>query len=299
MEWLNYHHLMYFWLAVREGGVAGAATRLRLTHPTVSAQIRTLERSLGEKLLEKKGRRLVPTDVGQVVLGYADEIFSLGSELKDAVRSRATTRPMRLVVGIADVVPKVVARRLLEPALAMGDSVRIVCHEDKPEQLLADLAQHELDVVLTDAPVSPSAGVRAYNHLLGESSVTFVGTPKLAKAWRRGFPGSLDGAPLLLPTENTALRRSLDAWFAARGIRPRIVAEFEDSALLAIFGRDGAGLFAVPTAIEQGVRAQYAVQRVGRADGVRERFYAVSAERRLRHPAVVAICDAARNEVFA
>ncbi len=294
MDWLNYHHLLYFWLVAREGGVAKAAAKLRLSHPTVSGQVHALEDVLGEKLLERAGRKLVLTEMGRVVYGYADEIFALGSELLDTVKGRPTGRPMRLVVGIAQVVPKLVAKRLLDPARALPSPLRMVCREDKTDRLVAELGAGGVDVVLTDAPLPSGGRVRAFNHLLGESDITLFGTAQLAARHRRGFPASLDGAPMLLPAEGTALRRSLDAWFDAHRIHPRIEAEFDDNALLKAFGQDGAGVFPAVTAIEAEVRRQHEVEVVGRVPEVRESFYAISAERRLKHPAVVAISTAAR-----
>jgi LysR family transcriptional activator of nhaA len=298
MDTLNYHHLRYFQVVAREGGLAPAGRVLRLSHPTLSAQIHALEDQLGEKLFTRVGRRLVLTEVGRAVLRYADEIFSLGRELVDTVQGRAGGAPLRLDVGVADVVPKLVVRRLLQPALALPEPVRLICHEAPQQQLLAGLAQHELDVVLTDAPVPSGSSVRAFNHLLGESGVSFFGAEPLASAHRPGFPGSLQGAPVLLPLESLTLRRSLDQWFDRHGLRPRVVAEFEDSALLKVFGGDGLGIFAAPTVVEREVVAQYGVQLLGRAEEVRERFYAISVERRLKHPAVLAISDAARHGLF-
>ena len=298
MEWLNYHHLLYFWVVACHGSVTRAAAELRLAQPTVSTQLRTLEEVLGEKLFARTGRRLVLTDVGRLVFRYADEIFGLGRELLETVKGRPTGQPMRLTVGIADAVPKLIAYRLLRPALTGAEPVRIICREDKPDRLLAQLAAHGLDLVLSDAPIGPTTKVRAFNHLLGECGVTFFATPALARTCRRGFPRSLGGAPMLLPTDNTALRRSLDDWFESEDIRPRVASEFEDSALLMAFGQAGMGLFPAPSAIERQVRSQYGVVVVGRLDTVRERFYAISGERRLKHPAVVAISEAARQRVF-
>ena len=298
MDWLNYHHLLYFWLVVREGGVSQAAAVLRLAHPTVSGQVHALEDALGERLLEKRGRRLVLTEMGAVVYRYADEIFSLGRELMDTVKGRPTGRAPRLAVGIAEVVPKLVARRLLEPARALTPAVRLVCREDTAEHLLAALAAHELDVVLSDGPLPAGSPVRAFSHVLGESQVAFFGRRDLAARYRRGFPGSLSGAPVLLPATGTALRRALEQWFDARGVRPEVVGEFDDSALMKSFGQDGAGLFPAHLVLEREVRHQHDVEHVGRVDGVRETFYALSAERRIRHPAVSAICAAARSELF-
>jgi LysR family transcriptional activator of nhaA len=298
VEWLNYHHLLYFWTVAREGSIARASLALRLAQPTISAQIRTLEEQLGEKLFERRGRGLALTETGRVAFRYADEIFSLGRELLDVVKGRSPGRPVRFSVGVSDVVPKLVAHRLLEPALRLAEPVRLVCHEDHLDALLARLALHELDLVISDAPIGPHVKVRGFSHALGECGVQVFGAPALAAARRRGFPGSLEGAPMLLPTEGSVLRRSLDAWFEQRGLRPLVVGEFEDSALLKTFASEGAGLFVGPAAIEREIRAQYGVKSVGSLDGVVERFYAISAERRLKHPAVVAISAAAREKLF-
>jgi LysR family transcriptional activator of nhaA len=299
MEWLNYHHLFYFWKVVRSGSISAACKELRLAPPTISAQLRSLEEQLGEKLLRRKGRTLEPTEVGRVVFRYAEEIFGLGRELMDAVRQRPTGRPIRLVVGIDDVVPKEIAHALIEPALHLQEPVRLVCREGSLEPLLAKLSIHELDVVLSDAPVTPSLNVRAYNHPLGECGVTWMGAPALAKAYRRGFPQSLDGAPLLLPTDDTAIRRGLDQWLDSKGVRPVVVAEFEDYALLRAFGQRGTGVLPVPSVLEKEFRRQYALERIGPVDGVLGRFYAVSIERKIRNPAVAAICETARRTLFA
>jgi len=298
VDWFNYHHLLYFREVVRTGSIAAASAELRLAPPTVSVQIRRLEEQLGEQLLQRSGRRLVPTDMGAVVFRYADEIFSLGRELLDTIRGRPTGRPMQVVVGVVDVLPKPIARWLIEPALRLSEPVRIVCREGGAEQLLAQLSLQHLDVVLADAPIGPGVKVRAYSHLLGETPVSFLAVPRLARAFRRRFPKSLRAAPLLLPADNTAIRRSLDDWFASLGIRPDIHGEFEDSALLWEFGKAGEGIFPVPSVLESYVRRLYGLERVGRTNAVRGRFYAISVERRLRHPAVVAICQTARHKLF-
>jgi LysR family transcriptional activator of nhaA len=298
MEWLNYHHLLYFWLVAREGGLNPAAARLRLAHQTVSAQIHALEHALGEKLFERKGRRLALTELGRVAYRYADEIFALGAELQETLRGRPSGRPLRLVVGIADAVPKLIARSLVAPAQRIPEPVRLVCREDKPERLLAALALHELDVVLSDAPVPAGSGVRAYSHLLGECAVALFAPPAVARRLARGFPRSLDGAPVVLPTENTALRRALEQWFEAQGVRPQLVAEFEDSALLKAFAQDGEAAFAAPEPIAAEVERQYRVRRIATLAGLRERFYAITVERRLRHPGVLAISTSARTKLF-
>lgn len=298
MEWLNYHHLLYFWVVAREGSIVQASEQLRLAQSTISEQIRTLEASLGEKLFTRVGRNLALTEMGHTAFRYADEIFSLGRELLDTVQGRPTDRPLRVMVGITDVVPKLVAYRLLEPALRLAQPVQIVCREGKLEHLLTELATYTLDVVLSDAPFGPMVKVRAFNHLLGECGVTFCGTASLIADRQETFPLSLDNAPLLLPTDNTTLRHALDHWFEAEGIRPRVIAEFEDSALLKVFGQQGMGLFAVPTVIETEVQQQYGVDILGHVSAIRERFYAITVDRRLRHPAVMAMSETAQQILF-
>ena len=298
MENLNYHHLRLFWAVAREGNLTRASGKLHLTPQTVSTQIRDFETALGEKLFRRSGRRMLLTDVGHFTLRYADEIFSVGQEFMETLRGQPTGRPLMLVVGVTDVLPKLVARRLIEPALHLDDAVRIVCREGTTEKLLADLAIYGLDVVLSDGPIPPGVRVQAYNHRLGKCGVTFMARADLASSLREGFPGSLDGAPVLLPGEDAILRRELDGWFNARGVRPVIVGEFEDSALLKVFGQAGAGFFTVPSVIEDEVRQAYEVEPVGSTDEISESFYAISVERRVRHPAVAAICDAARSELF-
>jgi LysR family transcriptional activator of nhaA len=299
MEWLNYHHLLYFHTVAREGSVTRASKMLRLSQPTLSGQIRKLEDSLGEKLFARQGRGLVLTDTGRIVYRYADEIFSTGREMMDALRGRPTRRPARLLVGIADVMPKLVSHRLLEVALRLPEPVQLLVREGKTEDLLASLATQAFDLVLTDAPLGPQTRVRAFNHLLGECDVTFFAVPGLASRYRRRFPKSLDGAPMLLPTGNTVLRHSLEQWFDSIDVHPRLVAEIEDSALLKVFGQQGGGIFPAPTVVAGDVRRRYAVASVGQTDSVRERFYAISVERRIRHPAIAAILESARRRVFA
>jgi LysR family transcriptional activator of nhaA len=298
MSWLNYHHLLYFWTVAREGTIAKACERLHLTQPTISAQLRTFEGSLNAKLFERVGRNLVLTDTGRIVYRYAEDIFNLGRELQDTLRGRPPGRPMRLVVGISESMPELVTFRILEPVLRLPEFVQLVCEQGKPEQLLAQLAVHSLDVVLADAPAGPSIKVQAFNHLLGECGVTFVGTPKLVAAYRDGFPRSLDKAPFLLPLENTVLRRSLEQWFQAEGIHPMVRGEFADPAVLKVFGEHGAGIFAIRTAVEEETRQRYKVSVLGRVESISERFYAISLERKLKHPAVVAIRSAAREKLF-
>ncbi|REJ68245.1 MAG: transcriptional activator NhaR [Planctomycetota bacterium] len=298
MEWLNYHHLLYFWTVAKEGGISRAAERLHLAQPTLSSQIKKLESSLGSPLFDRVGRSLELTETGQLVYRYADEIFSLGREMVDTLKGRPSDDRLRLTVGVPDVLPKLIIYELLRPALGSSEEVRLVCFEGKLNELLADLALHRLDLVLADSPLTPGAHVRAFNHLLGECGVTVLGTPVLAKRFKRGFPKSLNGAPMLLPTQNTTLRRSLELWFDAEDIRPQIMHEFEDSAVMKVFGQAGEGLFVSPSAVEKEVKRQYAVQAVGRIAEVTERFYAISIERRLKHPAVLAISKAAKSTLF-
>ena len=298
MEWLNYHHLLYFWTVVREGGVSKAAQKLRLAQPTVSAQVRMLEEALGHRLLERTGRTVTLTEMGRVVHRYADDIFGIGQELMETVRGLPAGRPPQLAVGVANAVPKLIVHRLLRPATAGEHPVHLVCREDNAEALVARLAMHALDVVIADTPAPPHVRVKVFNHLLGESATSFFAAGPLAARVRRRFPASLDGAPVLLPTSNTALRRSLDEWFDRIGVRPHVAGEFEDSALMKVFGADSGVLFPAPSVIEAEVRRQWRVQVAGRTDAVRERYYAISIERRLTHPGVLAITSAARTDVF-
>ena len=296
---LNYQHLLYFWVVAREGSVARATEVLHLAQPTISGQLKTLERSLGERLFVKRGRNLALTDVGQVVFRYADEIFTVGRELREALAGLPSSeRPARFAVGISDSLPKLTTFRLLAPALSPAHRFRLVFRIGKTEQLVAELATHAIDLVLTDTRVAPVAGVRAFHHLLGESDVTVFGTAALAAALRPGFPASLDGAPFVVPTRNTALRRSLDDWFASASVRPQVVAEVEDVALLQVLGQEGLGVFAAPSVVEEEIRRAYRVEALGRLDDVRERFYAVSVQRKLAHTAVIAISESARAELF-
>jgi LysR family transcriptional activator of nhaA len=297
-DWLNYHHLLYFWTVAREGSVSKAAERLRLSQPTVSAQVRTLERALGEPLFLRTGRSLALTDVGRLAYRYADEIFGVGREMIETLRGRPAGRPQQLTVGVANAVPKLIAYRLLRPAAAGPNPVRLVCREDNAEQLVAQLATYALDVVVATVPAPPHVRVKVFNHLLGESNTAFFAPPSLAPGLRRRFPRSLGDAPLLLPTTNNPLRRALDDWFSAEGIVPRIGGEFEDSALMTVFGHGAGGVFAAPAAIERDVCRFYGVRVIGRTDAIRERYYAISAERRLKHPGVLAVTNAARDQLF-
>lgn len=293
VEMLNHHHLYHFWMVVREGGVTRASDKLNVSQPTVSGQLRELQEALGEKLLVRAGRSVVLTDVGRTVYRYADEIFALGRELQAAVKGRVR-QPARLAVGVAMVVPKLVAYQILEPALHLPEPIQLDCVQARPERLVAELAVYALDLVLADTPAPPAVKVRAYSHLLGECGVSIFAAPALAASMRRRFPRSLDGAPFLLPSGDSGLRLSLEDWFRQQGVRPRIVGTFEDSALVDAFGQAGAGLFAMPSATDDEVQRQYRVRLVGRLEKVRQRFYAVTVERKLRNPAVIAISERAR-----
>jgi LysR family transcriptional activator of nhaA len=297
MEWLNYHHLFYFWTVARAGTIARASEELRLAQPTISNQLKTLEANLGVKLLERQGRRLVLTDVGRTVLRYADDIFRTGRELQRAVKGLPTGQRLRLVAGVADVIPKRMAALLLQPAVDAHPDLVLVCREGPLPQLLAALAIHELDVVIADVPASEDVKVKAYNHRLGDCGTSFFASARHAHL-KKGFPRSLDGAPALLPAEGTALRRALESWFDAAGIRPAVSGEFDDSALMKAFGARGLGVFPAARVLEDEIRVQYGVQVIGRAEEVREAFYAITVERRLRHPAVVTLAGAARDALF-
>ncbi len=298
MEWLNYHHLLYFWTVAREGGISKAAAKLRLSQPTISAQVRLLEESLGQRLFQRQGRTLVLTEVGQVVFRYADEIFGIGRELLETLRGRPAGRALQLAVGVANAVPKLIAYRLLHPAMEGADPVYVVCREDNAEPLTTLLATHALDVVIADTPAPPHLRVKVFNHLLGESDIAFFASAAVAARLRRRFPASLTDAPLLVPTTNAALRRALDDWFEKEDLRPRLVAEFEDSALMKAFGQGTGVVFPAPAAIAADVCRLYGVREIGRTSAVRERYYAIAAERRLKHPGVLAITSAARDELF-
>jgi LysR family transcriptional activator of nhaA len=300
VDWLNYHHLLYFWVVAKEGGITQASKVLHLAHPTISAQIHRLEEVLGEKLFARKGRNLVLTETGRVAFRYADEIFSLGQEFLDTVKGRSGGQQLRLVVGVSDVLAKSIVHRMLEPAFRLEDKVRIICRENRSaEAFLGELAVHAIDVILSDTPAGPGASVRTFSHPLGECGTSLVASARLARACRRGFPRSLDGVPVLLPSGDSTFRRALNEWFDARNIRPQIIAELDDIALASVLGEAGLGVFAVPDVIEDEVRSRYRVQLVGRVKTIRQRFYAISVERKIKHPGVVAICEVARAHIFA
>jgi LysR family transcriptional activator of nhaA len=298
MEWINYHHLLYFHTVVREGSVAAAARTLHLTPQTVSMQVRELEERLGEELLDRSSRAARPTTAGRLVASYAERIFATGEEMLDALRGRGSS-PVPLVAGVSDALPKTVVAQLLTPLLRLDVPVRLLVDECPPDRLLAGLALQQYDFVLSDSPAGTTSRVRCFSHLLGESGVTFVAERELARRLRRGFPSGLDGAPLVLPREGTTLRSLLDRWFDERRIRPRIVAEVVDSALAKALSRAGAGAVAIPSVTVDAVRRQHGLHVVGEPGGLRERFYVISTERRVRHPGVAALLEGARRDLFA
>ena len=298
MGQLNLKHLRYFWAVATNGSIARASEILHLTPQTISGQLGELEQQIGAKLLTKSGRNLVLTDTGRLVLSYADEMFRLEGELRNELSGRRIGSTSVLNVGIAMVVPKLLAYRVLAPALQTPKGIRLICHEAPLVDLLADLSVHKLDLVLADSPLSPTLSIRAYNHPLGESGITFFAIASEAPRYRDRFPASLDGAPMLMPSGSSALRRALELWFSHAEISPVVVAEFEDRALMKAFGEAGVGIFTSPTAVEEDVLTKYGVSVIGRTEDIKERFYAISAERRIKHPAVSAITEAARTHVF-
>lgn len=291
---LNFHHLRYFWTVAREGSIAKACVVLHVAQPTISGQLRELERAIGDKLFIRAGRGLQLTDIGRTMLDYCDEIFALGRELSETLSGKPGQRTAPVVIGISDAVSKLIAYRLMEPALRLAEPVRLRCVEDHPERLFAELSVHNLDLVLCDQPLSDKVSIRAYSHLLGDSPVAWFATGSLQHL-RKGFPHSLNGQPILLPTGNAALRRAIDDWCERHGVVPRIAGEFQDSALLMAFGRAGVGIYPAPAVLTSEISSMYESEPIGELDGVRERYYAISVQRRLTHPAVVAISQAARR----
>ena len=296
---INYKHLRYFWVVAREGGVARASERLHLTPQTISGQLSLLEKHLGVDLFSRVGRNLELTDSGRLVLSYADEIFSLGGELEEVLNQLPDDRPQLFRVGVVDVVPKSIAHRVLQTALQMPEPVRMVCREASLDMLLAELAVHRLDLVLADRTIPPTISTRGFSHKLGECAVSFFATEKLKKKLKGDFPHCLDGAPILLPSSGTQLRSGIDKWLDKHRIHPRMVAEFDDSALMKVFGQQGVGVFIAPAVIEAEVELQYQVTAIGRVDEVKARFYAISVERKVTHPVVSAVVEAARESLFA
>lgn len=298
MKSLNYKHLHYFWMIAKTGSIARAAERLHLTAQTISGQIALFEDMAGYKLFDRIGRKLELNDAGRAVFAYADQIFSLGEELEQVMRFRPSGNALQLRVGVADAVPKTIAYLLLETALQLHEPVRIVCREGKLRSLLGELAIHQLDIVIADSPMPPNINVRCYSHLLGECNTSFFAAPAMVKKYQKDFPQCLDGAPFLLPGEDAAVRPKLVQWFEREKIRPQIAGEFDDSALLNAFGEAGAGIFAAPSSVAGKLTRQLGVIRIGETEQVTEQFYAISADRRLTHPAVLAIQSAARERLI-
>ncbi len=298
MRHLNYSHLQYFWSVAREGSVVKAAESLNLTPQTISGQLKLLEESVGQPLFDRVGRRLILSEMGHVVMEYADEIFSIGAELSQVVKGQKSASQSTLSVGVVSSMPKLIAERIIAPSLLDDEPIRIRCHEASLEQLLGELAVHQLDIVLSDQPMPSGLSLRAFNHRLGESGLTFFSQRRVARQYRGKFPQSLNDAPMLLPSQHSALRRRLDDWFDGHDIVPIVVGEFDDSALLKAFGEAGAGLFAAPSVIEKEICKMYGMSVIGRTDKVTEHFYAISPERRIKHPAVALISEIARSDLF-
>lgn len=299
MEWLNYHHLRYFWTVARKGGVRKAAEELHVSQPSISAQLRLLEESLGQKLFRRSGRNLVLTETGQLVLNYADEIFSAGRELMNAVKQRPGKHPVRVNIGLTDAFPKLIAFQILRAAFRSEAAVHMICREGEIGPLVSHLQAHRLDIVLADEPASSALKAKTFNHRLGRSGVTFCAVPSLAGKLRRNFPQSLDGAPALLPTQNMGMRAALETWFDSKAIRPRLVGEFEDSALMEVCSTGGRGFTAVHTVVDRAALKHFGLRVIARVDECGTDFYAITAERRVKHPAAVAITEHAYSSVFA
>lgn len=295
---LNFKHLRYFWMVAKSGSIARASERLHLTPQSISGQLSEFEEVLGVELFRRVGRGLELTETGQRMLGYAEQIFSLGDELLESLRGEGQAQSVTFRVGIADSVPKMVAYRLVEPSLGFAEPVKLVCREGRLTTLLADLAVHRLDMVIADRPMPDNLNVRGYAHLLGESGVSVFGAKSLPGKTEPSFPRLLEGAPFLLPGVEVALHARLMRWFEAERVHPRIVGEFDDTALMMAFGQAGAGYFAAPTAIEATIIRQHEVRVIGRIDAVREQIYAITAERKLTHPIIAAICRFAQHDIF-
>lgn len=296
---LNYKQLHYFWAVAKAGSMVRASERLHLTPQTLSGQIGLLEETLGVALFLRVGRRLELTETGRLALSYADEVFQIGNELEEALRSRPENRSIQLRVGVDDAVPKSIAYRLLTPAMSLAEPVRLVCREDKLVRLLVELAIQRIDLVLADRPIPAGTHVKGFSHKLGDCGITFFAEPRLAAQFTDKWPLLLNAAPLLIPGKEAAVRIPLMRWFEARQIRPHIVGEFDDSALMQAFGQAGTGIFIAPSVIAEEVQREHGVTILGHTNEVTEQFYAISMERRLTHPAVVAINDTAHRELFA
>ena len=299
MEWLNFHHLRYFWTVARKGGVRKAAEELHVSQPSISAQLSLLEEALGEKLFKRSGRNLVLTEMGHLVLTYADEIFSAGRELMSAVKQRPGARALRLNVGMTDALSKFIGFQILKPAFYFSQPVHVVCRQAEIGPLVNQLQAHRLDLVLADEPASSSLKAKTFNHRLGRSGVTFCAVSEIAKKLRRNFPRSLHQAPALLPSENMGMREPLEKWFYAKGIRPRIVAEFEDAGLMKVAASDGLGFTMVHSVVDKVALEHFGLREIAKVKECASDFYAITIERRLKHPVVAAITEHAYSELFA
>lgn len=298
MRWLNYQHLYYFWHVARYGSVTEASQQLRLAQPTISAQLKSFEEVLGEKLFERDGRSLKLTEAGRLAGRYAEQIFSIGQEFLDVLDGKEHGARREFKVGIADVVPKSLAYMLIEPAFSADTGVTVYCFEDKTERLLAQLSIAEIDLVVADRPLPPNVKVKAFNHFIGECGVSFLGVRALANKYKKNFPNSLNAAPLLLPTADSAVRHELDHWFDKLGIAPQCVGAFQDRALMKLAARNGKGIMLVPSVVEDEVKEEFNLALIGRSTEVKEQIYLISIERRLKNPLVLQICSAGQKKLF-
>lgn len=295
---MNYKHLHYFWVVAHEGSIAKASAKLHITPQTISGQLSLLEDRIGNNLFEKVGRGLQLTETGNLVLQYADEIFELGRELNDVLRGAPVVGPSEFIVGAASALPKTIVYKIIEPALHLEHDISLTSREGPVDTMLADLSIHKVDMVLSDTPITNSVSVKAYNHLLGESGLSCFVAPRLAKSFKKNFPYSLHNAPVLLPTPQYAIRQLIDGWLEENGVSPIISGQFDDSALMKSFGQAGVGAFFMSSTIEEEVCKNFNVRVVGRVTEIKQKFYAISAERKVKHPAVAAICDSARSALF-
>jgi LysR family transcriptional regulator, transcriptional activator of nhaA len=295
---LNYRQLHYFWVVAKTGSIVRACEQLNLTPQTISGQISLLEQTYGVALFTRVGRQLELTETGRMALPYAEQMFQLGGELENLLRAQPDEQQILFRVGVADVVPKSIVYRLIAPTMALSEPIRITCREDQLERLLADLAIQRLDLVISDSPMPSHLDIKGYSQKLGECGVSFFATSALAKAYGQNFPHDMQGAPLLVPGQQTVVRSRLMRWFAEQNVQPRIVGEFDDSALMKAFGKSGSGIFIAPSVIADEVMEQYDVELIGQTDAVTESFYAISVERKVKHPGIVAITEGARQQLF-
>lgn len=295
---LNYKHLRYFWTVAHEGSIIKASNKLHITPQTISGQLSLLEKRIGNPLFSRIGKSLQLTETGRLVLNYADEIFDLGRELSDVLRGAPTVGPSEFIVSAASTLPKTIVHKIIEPALHIKQPINLICKEGPVDAILADLAVHKVDMVLSDTPVTSTFSIKAYNHKLGESGLSFFASAALAKKYKKAFPTSLNDAPMLMPTKQYAIRQAVDHWLNQKNIYPQIKGQFDDSALMKSFGQAGMGIFYLPSIIENEVCNMFKVKIIGRTTQVKQIFYAISAERKIKHPAIAAICESAKNDLF-